>query len=266
MKAASASEISALTAIAVDWLVESGLGGSDVPALVAGLGRRLNSGGIGVERAGCAVLTLHPQIVSHEVTWQADNDRAATEYYTPKLMEDPKNRRGPYFDLALNRLTYKRYVLADRPLGEGMSLLARLQAEGYAEYGFFHATGGAAAITPFARRVGLVPCVVGSFATRRQGGFTEGEISCFKVISKTLALATKARTNFETGARLLDIYLGRACGAQVLDGRIMRGDCERIPCGFSSATCGSRRVSSHGSPSTTTSLFSIAISMSLPER
>ena len=76
MIAASASEISALTASAVDWLVESGLGGSDVPRLVTGLGRRLNGGGIGVERAGCAVLTLHPQIVSQEVTWQADNDRA----------------------------------------------------------------------------------------------------------------------------------------------------------------------------------------------
>jgi len=233
MKAASASETSALTATAIDWLVESGLGGSGLPELVTGLGRRLNSGGIDVDRAGCAVLTLHPQIVSQEVTWQADDDRAVTEHYTPKLMEDPGNRRGPYFDLALNRLTFKRYLLADRPIDDGKSLLARLQGEGYTEYfGFFHATGGAAAITPFARRVGLVPCVVGSFATRRQGGFTESEISCFEVISKTLALATKARTNFETGARLLDIYLGRACGAQVLDGRIMRGDCERIPCGI----------------------------------
>jgi adenylate cyclase len=232
MKAASPPEIPALTVAATDWLMESGLAGSDLPDLVAGLSGQLNRGGMSVERAGCAVLTLHPQIVSQEVTWEAANNRAATTYYTPKLMEAPENRRSPYFELAVNRITYKRYVLSGRPFSD-MSLLARLQAEGYTEYfGFFHATGGAAAITPSARRAGLVPCVVGSFATRREGGFTKGEIRCFKIVSKTLALATKARANFETGARLLDIYLGRACSAQILDGRIMRGDCERIPCGI----------------------------------
>ena len=114
-----------------------------------------------------------------------------------------------------------------------MPVLARLRSQGYTEYfGFFHATGGAAAVTPFARRLGLVPCVVGSFATRRPGGFGEAEIGCLKSISKTLALTAKARTNFETGSRLLDIYLGRSCGSQVLDGRITRGDCERISCGI----------------------------------
>ena len=228
----SASDASALVATAVDGLVESGLGGGDVPELVAGLCRRLNAGGVAVDRGGCAILALHPQIVSQEVTWRSDDDSATTRYYTPKLMEDPDNRRGPYFDLALNRLRYKRFLLGEVGAGDDTSLLARLRAEGYTEYfGFFHATGGAN-ISPFARRVGLVPCVVGSFATRQPGGFGETEIGCFKSISETLALAAKARTNLETGSRLLDIYLGRSCGSQVLDGHITRGDSERISCGI----------------------------------
>ena len=41
----SASDASALVATVVNWLVESGLGGSDVPELLAGLCRRLNAGG-----------------------------------------------------------------------------------------------------------------------------------------------------------------------------------------------------------------------------
>ncbi|MEZ2131907.1 MULTISPECIES: adenylate/guanylate cyclase domain-containing protein [unclassified Sinorhizobium] len=228
--ALSDSDASALVARTVDWLVDSGLGGSDVPELVAGLGRRLNAGGVAVDRAGCAILTLHPQIVSQEATWHLESDEATTRHYSPKLMEDPDSLRGPYFHLAWNRLMYKRF-----PLGEGgdMPLLQRLRAEGYTEYfGFFHPTGGAAALSPFARRVGLVPCVVGSFATRRPGGFSETEIGCFKAISTRLALAAKARMNFETGARLLDIYVGRSCGSQVLDGRITRGDSDRITCGI----------------------------------
>src|SRR5260370_23218711 len=59
-----ASDASALVPTVVNWLVESGLDGSDMPELLAGLGRRLNAGGVAVDRAGCAILTLHPQIVS----------------------------------------------------------------------------------------------------------------------------------------------------------------------------------------------------------
>jgi adenylate cyclase len=232
-KALPASDASAPAAGAIEWLIESGLGGYEVTEIVAGLGRRLNAAGIAVDRVGCAILTLHPQFVSQEATWRSDGDSATTSYYTPKLMEDPDNRRGPYYGLALNRLTYKRFPLGAGGVSDDIPLLARLRNEGYTEYfGFFHATGGAAAIAPFARRVGLVPCVVGSFATRQPGGFGEAEIGCFKSLSKTLALAAKARTNFETGARLLDIYVGRSCGSQVLDGRITRGDSERISCGI----------------------------------
>src|SRR5258707_10222958 len=114
----SASDASALVATVVNWLVESGLGGSAVPELLAGLCRRLNAGGIAVDRAGCAILTLHPQIVSQEVAWRSDDDTATTTYFTPKLMEDPNNRRGPYFDLALNRLRYKRFLLGEGGAGE----------------------------------------------------------------------------------------------------------------------------------------------------
>jgi adenylate cyclase len=232
-KALSASDAPAPGTAAVAWLVESGLGGCEVPEIVAGLGRRLNTAGIAVDRVGCAILTLHPQFVSQEAIWRADNDRAITNYYTPALMEDPANRRGPYYDLALNRLTYKRFPLDAGGAIDDIPLLARLRSEDYTEYfAFHHATSGAAAIAPFARRMGLVPCVVGSFATRQAGGFSESEIDGFKSLSQMLALAAKARTNFETGARLLDIYVGRACGSQVLDGRITRGDSERISCGI----------------------------------
>src|SRR5258708_34228488 len=102
-----------------------------------------------------------------------------------------------------------------------MPLLARLRNEGYAEYfGFFHATGGAAAISPFARRIGLGPCVVGSFATRRPGGFGEAEINCFKSISETLALAAKSRTNYDKASRLLRFHICRPSGSQGLAGPI----------------------------------------------
>src|SRR5260370_4644906 len=136
-------------------------------------------------------------------------------------MEDPNNRRGRYLVLGLRGLRSKRFLLSEGGVVEDMPLLARLRNEGYAEYfGFFHATGGAAAISPFARRIGLGPCVVGSFATRRPGGFGEAEINCFKSISETLALAAKSRTNYDTASRLLPIYLPPSSRSPPLHGRI----------------------------------------------
>jgi hypothetical protein len=52
-------------------LTESGLGGADLRELPAGLRRRLNAGGIAVDRDGCPVLRLHPQIVSEAIAPRA---------------------------------------------------------------------------------------------------------------------------------------------------------------------------------------------------
>src|SRR5258707_11795438 len=93
----SASDASVLVATVVNWLVESGLGGSEMPELLAGLCRRLNAGGVAVDRARCAILTLHPQIRLQGGAWRSDDDSATTTHFTPKLTEKPNKPRGPYF-------------------------------------------------------------------------------------------------------------------------------------------------------------------------
>jgi hypothetical protein len=55
MQALPASDDTAHAAGVVEWLVESGLGGCEVPHIVAGLGRRLNAADIAVDRVGCAI-------------------------------------------------------------------------------------------------------------------------------------------------------------------------------------------------------------------
>ena len=47
-----------------------------------------------------------------------------------------------------------------------------------------------------------------------------------------VGVGSEGADEFETSSRLLDIYVGRSCGSQVLDGRITRGDSERISCGI----------------------------------
>ena len=64
-------------------VAESGLSGTDVAELVAGLCRRLNAAGVAMDRGGCSIITLHPQIVSQEVTWRADDDTATVDTTRP---------------------------------------------------------------------------------------------------------------------------------------------------------------------------------------
>jgi hypothetical protein len=56
------------------WLTEQGLEGRDVPEIVRGLGQRLRQLGLPVDRVGCAILALHPQIMSEEVAWDTESD------------------------------------------------------------------------------------------------------------------------------------------------------------------------------------------------
>jgi len=70
---------------ATDWLIEQGLRGSDLAALVSGLGRQLRQSGLAIDRAGCALLTLHPQIMSEEAAWDASSDEPRTTLFTPQM-------------------------------------------------------------------------------------------------------------------------------------------------------------------------------------
>jgi adenylate cyclase len=213
------------------WLIEQGLAGHDLPQIVHDLGQTLRQTSLPVDRVGCSVLTLHPQITSEEITWASESEGARTTFYTPQTMQAPENRGGPYFQLAEQGRTYGRFPLGGQ--APEQSLLSRLDREGYTDYfAFFHPTGGSAAISPFGRRVGLVPCVVGSFATRRPGGFGDAELECLKPISKALALAARSRANHAMTARLLDVYVGHACGSRVLNGQIVRGQSDWIHCGI----------------------------------
>jgi hypothetical protein len=113
------------------WLTEQGIEGHDVSKIVPGLGQRLRQLQLQVDRVGCAIVSLHPQIMSEEIAWDAESGDAQTTLFTPAMMEVSENRSGPYFQLALNGITYGRFPVADQFGAPEGSLLRRLSREGY---------------------------------------------------------------------------------------------------------------------------------------
>jgi len=128
----------------VAWLTEQGLEGRDVPAMARGLGQRLRESRLPVDRVGCATLALHPQIMSEEVAWDTESDDARTTLYTSDMMEASENRSGPYFQLALNGITYARFPIGGANGAPEGSLLKRLGREGYTDYFAFFTRPAAA--------------------------------------------------------------------------------------------------------------------------
>jgi hypothetical protein len=81
----------AVVQTATAWLIDQGLEGHDLPDVVCGLGHRLRQLQLQVDRLGCAIVTLHPQITNEEIVWDAESDEARTTLHTPAMMEISAN-------------------------------------------------------------------------------------------------------------------------------------------------------------------------------
>ena len=70
--------------------------------------------------------------------------------------------------------------------------------------------------------------MMGSWATARDGGFSDGDISALLRIQNNLALAARMAVLGRLAGNMLTTYLGGGAGTRVLSGQIKRGDGETI--------------------------------------
>jgi adenylate cyclase len=71
-------------------------------------------------------------------------------------------------------------------------------------------------------------CFYSYWTTRRDGGFTEGQMAALRDLVPLLALTIKSAQQVDIVRTLGRVYLGRDASEQVLRGRISRGVTERI--------------------------------------
>ena len=71
-------------------------------------------------------------------------------------------------------------------------------------------------------------CVYSSWATDRASGFADGDITALRRLAPHLAAAIKSASLARIAGTLVETYLGRDAGRQVLSGRIARGVADRI--------------------------------------
>ena len=197
----------------IEWLARDECRALDEAGLAAELGRRLRAAGLPLDHLALYLRTLHPEILGHTIAWVPDEPvqvyrRPHDFVHSAGYLDNPIARVLETQSPSVVRLDPQRgapWTQADifrgRPLVEFVVLPLR---------------------TPDA-----LPSAV-SFATTCSTGFAAAERAAFDRIAPALRNACELRNLRQVELTLLDTYLGTLTGRRVLDGRVRRGELERL--------------------------------------
>ncbi len=204
------------------WLIEAGMAGLPLEALLDGFCTRLACSGFPIARGYASFATLHPLLWATGVTWE----HGRTTGDIP--LEYGFEKEDAWLSSPFRRM-----------VGEGMRRMRRRLTGEQAELDFpvlheFRAAG----LTDWLALVyrfgdGLRHDEVGdlgaglSWATDKPGGWSPAELALIEELSGPLALAVKACSGYAAARDLLATYLGRDAAERVTTGQIRRGSVER---------------------------------------
>jgi len=197
----------------IDWLVRSGRLISDPARLVEAMSEKLVEVGAPLSRLTIGLQTIHPQWRTMGIQWR--QGEGVKQAGRPHGIEDtPAYIGSPMQEVALTRKPV-RYRL-DKLAPENHEVLHELAAMGGTDY----------YATPMKVAVGRTPAI--TFMTDRPAGFTDADIEKFERLLDYMAPIVESRIGARLSQTLLETYLGRIVGEQILDGLIKRGDGREI--------------------------------------
>ena len=200
------------------WLIDQGLGDPDLDVMFAACCERLCAAGLPLWRVHISFRTLHPLFEAVTLTWTHGTGLENREL--PHSAEGLREiwRQSPLFHVIEKRLPGLRRRLTGAQAQLDFPILEELRDQGASDYLAF--------VVPF--DPGYGSGVVGSWTTRRDGGFTDEQVRALGLIQRHLALACKVKIQDQISRNVVNAYLGPETGALVLNGTIKRGDGERI--------------------------------------
>ena len=211
------------------WLLEQGLIETGLEDVVQGMGQRLIAGGVAVHRLSIGGMMLHPVFAAIDITWSADTDQVTSGMAPRSIVNTPAFQDAPFFVVARDKTPFARYRL-ERNSEQEFPILERLRREGITDYLVFGRNYGRHDIKLWLELPEGMEGAVVSFATRRLGGFSDMEIDYLQALATPFGLVIKTKTTQLLSKTVLETYLGRYSGGQVLRGLIARGDGRPIDC------------------------------------
>ena len=204
--------LSAAISATIEWLAGDECHALDGAGLAAELGCRLRSAGLPLDHLGLYLRTLHPEILGHTIGWAPDEP--VQVYRRP---HDYVRSNG-YLSSPIVRVleTQAPAVLRVDP-----------QRDAWIQNDLFNGRPLVEVVVLPLRTADAPPSAV-SFATTRSTGFTAAERVAFDRIAPALRNVCELRNLRRVELTLLDTYLGTLTGRRVLEGRVRRGELERL--------------------------------------
>lgn len=197
----------------LEWLAGDECQDSDDAHLIAGLGRRLRSAGLPVDRLAFHLRTLHPEILGRTVVWSPNE---------PVQIMDRENG----LDLSTNFVgSPVRHVMQTL---EPLSI--RTDIPGSRRWTYLDVDNNRELIelmiVPLANVDG--PVSAAAFCTKQPDGFTCEEREAIKRIVPALRNVCELRTLRKFDLTILDTYTGKATAQRALAGQMRRGQVESL--------------------------------------
>jgi len=206
------------------WLSTTGLRGEDEVALLRGFCERCCAAGLAMGRAIVIIDTLHPVYEGRGFRWREDD---ADE---PSLLEFRRNddigrieswQNSPFYHLLQAGGGELRYRFHAGETAE-FDFVAELAEAGQTDY--------LAIVHRFAANavVGEMDNFAARWTTAQPGGFSDADIEALRFLTPILGLAIKTTSLVRVSEALVEAYLGHDPGQRVLQGRISRGQVDKI--------------------------------------
>jgi adenylate cyclase len=209
------------------WAVREGLRSAVAHDLFDGYCQLLVVHGAPLWRAHAAMETLHPQWHGYGFTWRRDLNAIEPEQYARGSDEDSDFLNSPLNDLIRRARAGEANPSMRRRLESGpdqrdFPILEEFFALGATDYlahlYIFGVDGDRSQGTG----------IVYSFATDREGGFSEDDATLIDATLPALSLAMKSHAAYVIASGLLGTYLGEDAGRRVHAGAVTRGSVEKL--------------------------------------
>jgi adenylate cyclase len=197
----------------IEWLVHEGRLIPEAPKLIDELAKRLVAAGAPLWRVRLGLQAIHPLYRTMGLLWR--RGEAVQQEGRPHGIEKTSDYIGSPIQQLIETRRPVRYRL-DRLSNENHEMLHALAAAGGTDY----------YAAPMRVPHGKWPAI--TFATDRKGGFTDADIGKLHGMLDYLAPITEGHIGHLVTTTLMNTYLGRIVGEQILAGQIKRGDGQSI--------------------------------------
>jgi uncharacterized protein (DUF427 family)/class 3 adenylate cyclase len=200
----------------VDWLLRDAWEASSIAELLGRFARQLRARGIPIARAALIVRTLHPQVLGTLHRWDAVHDDVRSVALGHDVGSEEGFLASPFIPIFAGRGGVRRRLEGSEAQID-YPVLRELRERGMTDY----------AAMPIAFGDGQIHAL--TLATDVPGGFRTEDLGHVYEVLPVLSRLVEVHALRQTARTLLDTYLGASTGERVLQGRIRRGDEDRIP-------------------------------------